>query len=106
MWMLPLKMQSLMEFVLTDCRRAAVKDLFLCLAGLLNSVDAGVRRSWEDKASSLAVIKAAKEWGSEDAAGAKNVDWMMFSVKTMLIGLSNAVRAGAIPAQGQVVLLS
>ena len=26
--------------------------------------------------------------------------------KTVLIGLSNAVRAGAIPAQGQVVLLS
>ena len=61
-----------------------MKDLFLCLAGLLNSVDAGVRRSWEDKASSLAVIKAAKESGSEDAAGTKTVDWMIFSVKTVL----------------------
>ena len=70
--------------VLTDCRRAAAKDLFVCLAGLLNSVDAGVRRSWEDKASSLAVIKAAKESGSEDAAGTKTVDWMIFSMKTVL----------------------
>jgi hypothetical protein len=87
--------------VLTDSRRAAAKSLFQCVAGLLNSPDAGVRSSWEDKATSPAILGAAAEWGSEVVVGGGT----LFSVKTMLIGLSNALRAGAIPVQGQVALL-
>jgi hypothetical protein len=86
--------------VLTDSTREAAKTLFQCVAGLLNSPDAGVRGSWESKATSLSVIKAAEEWGSRDARVST-----LFSVKTLLIGLSNALRSGAIPIQGQVVLL-
>jgi len=94
---------STFDGVLTDVRRAAAKELFQCIAGLLNSPDVAVRTSWENKTGSLAMIKASETWASEATAGVSSMT--QINVMTTLTGLSNAILAGAIPTQGHLVLL-
>lgn len=94
---------STFDGVLTDVRRAAAKELFQCIAGLLNSPNVAVRTSWENKTGSLAMIKASETWASEATAGVSSMT--QINVMTTLTGLSNAILAGAIPTQGHLVLL-
>jgi len=95
--------QKVTDSELTESRCAAAKKMFQGVAGLLNATDQACRSSWESKFGSPSCVEAASDWSGETR---KVVDNTQQNTMLVFDSLANALVAGAIPAQGQAVLLS